>query len=340
MMSILYFSEILSVLGLLTAFLVVVLYKSTYQVSQAEVMIIERLGKFHLLLESGIHFLIPFIDAPRAVRWTFVKEEANSRRYYRYTETLYRIDLRETTYDFPRQNVITKDNVTMEINAMLYYQITDPLRAMYEINNLPQAIEKLTQTTLRDVIGSMDLDESLISREQINTRLRLRLDEATDKWGVKINRVELQEINPPHDIQVAMEKQMKAERDRRAHILEAEGLKRAEVLKAEGYRQSLLERSEGDAQAQLCLAQAEAKSKLCLAEAEAQSLTIIRNSLPNTDAAQYILASNYIKAFSEAMQDSNGKVIVVPYEAAAFAGATTGLKEILTNTAAATTSSK
>ena len=334
MTSLLYFSEALAVLATLTAFLVFVLYKSTYQVSQAEVMVIERLGKFHVLLESGIHFLIPFIDAPRAVRWTFVREEANSRRYYRYTETLYRLDLRETTYDFPRQNVITKDNVTMEINAMLYYQITDPLRAMYEINNLPQAIEKLTQTTLRDVIGSMDLDESLISREDINTRLRMRLDEATDKWGVKINRVELQEINPPEDIKIAMEKQMKAERDRRAHILEAEGLKRAEILKAEGYRQALHERSEGDAQAQMCLAQAEAQSRLYLAQAEAQALVTIRESMPHTDAAQYVLASNYIKAFSEAMQDSNGKIIVVPYEAAAFAGATTGLKELLTGVAA------
>ena len=209
----------------------------------------------------------------------------------------------------------------MEINALLYYQITDPVRSVYEINNLSLAIEKLTQTTLRDVIGSMDLDESLVSRESINTKLRLRLDEATDKWGVKINRVELQEINPPQDIQVSMEKQMKAERDRRAHILEAEGLKQAQILEAEGYRQSLMERSEGDALA-----------RLCLAKAEAEAIALLKQSMPGIDPAQYIIATNYIKAFSEAMRDSKGKLVVVPYEAAGFAGATSALKEILNAT--------
>ena len=317
-MNILYLLDILGLFGVLAAFILFVLYKGTYQVSQAEVIVIERFGKFHALLESGIHFLVPFIDAPRTVHWTFFRQETNSKRYYSYIESSYRIDLRETAYDFPRQNVITKDNVTMEINAILYYQITDPFRAVYEINNLSLAIEKLTQTTLRDVIGSLDLDETLISREAINTKLRLRLDEATDKWGVKINRVELQEINPPHDIQVAMEKQMKAERDRRAHILEAEGLKRAQILEAEGYRQSLMERSEG-----------EALARLCLAKAEAEAINLLKQSMPNTDPAHYLIASNYIKAFSEAMADSKGKLIVVPYEAAGFAGATSALKEIL-----------
>ncbi|MBM3894102.1 SPFH/Band 7/PHB domain protein [Candidatus Dependentiae bacterium] len=316
-------------LAFITTFILFIIIKGTYQVSQAEVIVIERFGKFHSILDSGIHFTVPFMDAPRIVHWTFFKQEANSKRYYSYIQSDYRIDLRETTYDFPRQNVITKDNVTMEINALLYYQITDPVRAVYEINNLSLAIEKLTQTTLRDVIGYMDLDETLISREAINHKLRIRLDEATDKWGVKINRVELQEINPPHDIQVAMEKQMKAERDRRAHILEAEGLKRAQILEAEGYRQSKLERAEGEAQAQLALARAEAEAKLLLAKAEADSINFIKQSLPDANPANYVIATKYIKAFSEAMADSKGKTIVVPYEAAGFAGATTALREIL-----------
>jgi len=316
-----YLVDVLGFFGLITAFIIFILYQGTYQVSQAEVIIIERFGKFHAILESGIHFLIPFMDAPRMIHWTFFKQESGSKRYYSYIQSSYRMDLRETAYDFPRQNVITRDNVTMEINALLYYQITDPVRAVYEINNLSMAIEKLTQTTLRDVIGSMDLDETLVSRESINTKLRLRLDDATDKWGVKINRVELQEINPPHDIQVSMEKQMKAERDRRAHILEAEGLKQAQILEAEGYRQSLMQRSEGDAQA-----------RLCLAKAEAEAISMLKQSMPGIDPAQYILATNYIKAFSEAMHDSKGKLVVVPYEAAAFAGATSALKELL-NTA-------
>jgi regulator of protease activity HflC (stomatin/prohibitin superfamily) len=319
----------LGFIAIITSFILFIVYKGTFQVSQAEVVIIERFGKLHAILDAGIHFTIPFIDSPRMIHWTFFKQETNSKRYYSYIQSDYRIDLRETTYDFPRQNVITKDNVTMEINALLYYQITDPVRAVYEINNLSLAIEKLTQTTLRDVIGSMDLDESLISREAINHKLRLRLDEATDKWGVKINRVELQEINPPHDIQVAMEKQMKAERDRRAHILEAEGLKSAQILEAEGYRQSKFERAEGDAQAQLALARAEAEAKMVLARAEAEAMSLLKNSMPETNPGQYLLAHSYIKAFGQAMTDTKGKTIVVPYEAAGFAGATTALKELL-----------
>src|SRR5205814_6150685 len=172
------------------------------------------------------------------------------------TQVMDRIDLRESVYDFPKQNVITKDNVTMEINALLYYQITDPKAAIYEINNMPEAIEKYTQTRLRDIIGSMDLDETLVSRNTINTRLTEILDEATDKWGVKVNRVELQEVNPPADIRHAMEKQMRAERDRRAIILEAEGAKQAAILQAEGDANSRIIKADGEAQARLRIAEA------------------------------------------------------------------------------------
>src|SRR3989304_5513987 len=195
--------------GILFLFLITALEKATYLVRQAEVIIIERLGNFHTILQPGIHFVIPFVDQPRSVLWTFVKEDARGKATYRFTEYMLRIDLREAVYDFPKQNVITRDNITIEINALLYYQVTDPKAAVYEVANLPQAIEKLVQTTMRNIIGSMDLDETLTSRDKINEKLRHVLDDATDKWGVKINRVELQEIAPPKDIQDAMEKQMR-----------------------------------------------------------------------------------------------------------------------------------
>jgi regulator of protease activity HflC (stomatin/prohibitin superfamily) len=306
-------------IGLVGILLAIVITRATYLVAQAEVILIERFGQFHRILDAGLHFIIPFVDTPRSITWSFVREDLNSRRYYRSIETINRIDLREAVYDFPKQNVITKDNVTMEINALLYYQVTDPFKAVYEINNLPQAIEKLAQTTLRDVIGSMDLDESLASRETINERLRLRLDDATDKWGVKVNRVELQEVNPPQDIKVAMEKQMRAERDRRAQILEAEGHKQAEILEAEGHKRALIEQAEGEAEA-----------KVCLANAEAKAIEIIRKSLPTTDPAQYIIANNYIRALPEMMKDKDGKMIVVPYEASAVMGSISTIKELLT----------
>src|SRR5690606_30679799 len=179
-----------------------------------------------------------------------------------------RIEMRESVYDFPRQSVITKDNVITEINAMLYFQIVDPIKAVYEISNLPDAIEKLTQTTLRNVVGEMDLDETLSSRDTINSKLRAVLDQATDKWGVKVNRVELQDINPPVTIRDAMEKQMRAERDKRAKILEAEGTKAQLSLEAEGHKVAEINQAEGEKQAQILRAEGEAQARLKVAEAE------------------------------------------------------------------------
>ena len=198
-------------------------------VQQAEVVIVERLGKYSKTLESGLNFIIPIIEAPRPISWK-VTQRAIDGSTYSYIKEKSRIDLRESVYDFPRQSVITKDNVSISINALLYFQIVDPKSAVYEIQNLPEAIEKLTQTTLRNLVGQLDLDETLVSRDKINVELRSILDDATNKWGVKVNRVELQDIIPPSDIQKAMEKQMKAERDRRAAILEAEGLKKSAIL--------------------------------------------------------------------------------------------------------------
>jgi regulator of protease activity HflC (stomatin/prohibitin superfamily) len=298
--------------------LIILLLNSVYLVKQAEVIIIERLGRFDRILTPGLHWVWPFIDKPRTVIWSQLKE-VDGKRFYRFSHSFIRIDLREAVYDFPKQNVISKDNVTMEINALLYYQITDPKAAVYEVSNLPEAIEKLTQTTLRNIIGSMDLDETLVSRDRINAKLRLILDDATDKWGVKVNRVELQEVNPPADIRIAMEKQMRAERDRRAVILEAEGQKSAAILQAEGFQQS-----------QVLEAKGEAEARLIRSDAEAKAIEMIRVAA-HGDPLPYLIASQYIKTLPELMKGKDDKLVVVPYEASALAGSLASVKKIFEN---------
>ncbi|MBP6870088.1 SPFH/Band 7/PHB domain protein [Candidatus Babeliales bacterium] len=310
-------------------FLIGLLLSSVILVKQAETIVIERLGKFYRILGPGLHVIVPFLDQKRNAVWTFVQVRNDD--YYRVSTTLSRIDLREAVYDFPKQNVITKDNVTMEINALLYYQITDVKAAMYEVSNLPEAIEKLTQTTLRNVIGSMDLDTSLTSRDAINERLRLILDEATDKWGVKVNRVELQEVNPPHDIRAAMEKQMRAERSRRATILEAEGSKFAMILDAEGVKESQVLRAQGQAEAAILEAEGQAQSRLKVAAAEAKAFEMLQAAMPNTDPAQYLIAMKYMQALPKMMEGQNNKLIVVPYESSALMGSLASMKELFKN---------
>jgi regulator of protease activity HflC (stomatin/prohibitin superfamily) len=303
--------------AVLCLFLIVSLFKATYLVRQAEVILIERLGSFHTMLTSGLHFIIPFIDQPRQVLWTFVKDDSKGKIAYRYNILIDRIDLRETVYDFPRQSVITKDNVTIEISALLYYQITDPKASVYEVSNLPQAIEKLVQTTMRNIIGAMDLDETLTSRDKINEKLQEVLDEATDKWGVKVNRVELQEIAPPVDIRAAMEKQMRAERDRRALILEAEGSKSSAILQAEGEYQARVTKAKGEAEARLILAQA-----------ESEAIKVVKSAIPNSDPLPYLIAINYIKTLPEITKDKEGRLIILPYEATSLMGSLSGIKEL------------
>ncbi|MFH1832238.1 MAG: SPFH domain-containing protein [bacterium] len=303
--------------AVLAVFFMIFLAASTYIVKQAEVILIERFGEYHRMLTSGLHFIMPFIDKPRLVAWTFTKEDARGKSMYRYIQYIERIDLRESVYDFPRQSVITKDNVTMEINAVFFYQITDPKAAVYEVVNLPLAIEKLTQTTLRDVIGSLDLDETLTSRAHINKVLTETLDSNTDKWGIKVNRVELQELNPPQDILIAMEKQMKAERDRRALILESEGLKGAAILNAEGEKES-----------QITKAQGQAEARRLIAQSEADAITIVQKSVPGADPLPYMIALNYIKALPEMTKDKEGKMIILPYESSALMGSLATIKEI------------
>jgi regulator of protease activity HflC (stomatin/prohibitin superfamily) len=311
-------------------FTLIFLSNSFYLVKQSETILIERLGSYLKTLGPGLHFVTPFFDKARSAVWTYVVQ-VEGKRYRRYTRVLSRIDLREAVYDFPKQNVITRDNVTIEINALLYYQITDPKAAMYEVVNLPEAIEKLTQTTLRNVIGSMDFDESLVSRDEINKKLRLILDEATDKWGVKVNRVELQEIDPPADVRHAMEKQMRAERDRRATILEAEGRKRASILDAEGERESDILVAEGAAQACILKANSEAEARVATAGAEAQAIAKLRDSLPEgVDPQSYLVAMQYIKALPEMTKGKNDKLIVVPYDASSLMGSLATIKKVFT----------
>lgn len=314
--------------GILAIFCLIVVLKTVYLVKQAEAIVIERFGRYSRTLTPGLHIVVPFIEIPRSVQWTYLVVEGEGKRYHRYTKITDRLDLREAVYDFPKQNVITRDNVMMEINALLYYQITDPRAAVYEVANLSEAIEKLTQTTLRNVIGAMDLDESLVSRDAINTKLRLILDEATDKWGVKINRVELQEVNPPHDIRIAMEKQMRAERDRRAIILESEGKKRAAILEAEGERESDILRAEGAAQSNILDAQGQAEARLKIVQAEAQAIAMIQQAIPHGDPLPYMIALQYIKALPEMAKGKEDKMILVPYEASSLVGSLASMKKI------------
>src|SRR5467141_665125 len=310
---------------------IVLISKSIRVVQQAQTMIVERLGKYHKTLASGINFILPVIDRPRSLDWhqTIITPAGDS--YSRKFRTE-RIDLRETVYVFPRQNVITKDNVVVEIDALIYSQVTDPVRATYEIANLPDAIEKLTQTTLRNVIGEMELDHVLSSRDMINAKLRAILDEATHKWGAKVSRVELKDINPPRDIRDAMEKQMRAERDRRAAILTAEAEKQSRTLQSEGIRQSEINQAEGQKQARILAAEAEANARLKVAEAEAQAIERITAAIKGTggDPARYLIAIRYIEALKEMVTSpQSNKVIYLPYEATGVLVSLGGIREML-----------
>ena len=298
-------------------------------VQQAQTMVVERLGRYHRTLHSGINLIVPFLDKPRDIDWRFSQTTPAGDVLVRRYRTS-RIDLREAVYDFPRQSVITKDNVVTEISALIYYQVTDPVRALYEIANLPDAIEKLTQTTLRNVIGELDLDQTLASRDTINAKLRAILDDATNKWGVKVNRVELVDISPPRDIKDAMEKQMRAERERRATIIAAEADKQSKILEAEGTRQAAINRAEGEKQSRILAAEAEAEARLKVAEAEAQAIAKITQAIGTRgDPANYLIAVRYIEAFKGMVTGEDNKIVYIPYEATGVLGALGGIRELL-----------
>lgn len=302
----------------LLMFAIIFISQGIIIVRQSEVIIVERLGRYHRTLVSGLNFIIPIIDSKREVAWKYIISY-NNRENVHITKNIYRLDLRETVYDFPKQNVITSDNVTIEINALLYFQITDPKKAVYEITYLPEAIEKLTQTTLRNVIGELTLDQTFVSRDTINSKLTLILDEATDKWGVKVNRVEIQDIVPPHEIREAMEKQMKAERQKRASILNAEGEKQSQILRAEGQRDAYIKEAEGIAQ-----------HKLKVAEAEAQALIEIHNATKssNKDSINYLIALKYIESFKDIANGQNNKVVFMPFESSSLLSSLASIKEL------------
>ena len=298
-------------------------------VPQQEVVIVERLGKFHSMLTSGPNFIVPIIDTPRAIDWKSQIRGLDGRTYSTITKTT-KIDLRECVYDIPRQNVITKDNVTIGIDALIYFQIIDPKKAVYAIQNLPDSIEKLTQTTLRNIVGEMDLDETLTSRDKINTTLSLKLDEATNKWGVKVNRVELKDINPPADVQASMEKQMKAERERRAVILEAEGQKRSAILKAEGERESQVAKAEGEKQAAVLKAQGLAEARIVQAEAEAEAIRRTIGAIQgNGEPDKYLIAVRYLDTLKQMVEGKDNKVVYMPYEATGILSSVDGIKQML-----------
>ena len=293
--------------------------KSLVIIPQSETKIIERLGKYYATLRPGINIIIPFIDR--------AKEIVTMRRgRYTYSDS---IDLREQVYDFDKQNVITKDNVQTQINALLYFQIVDPFKAVYEINNLPNAIEKLTQTTLRNIIGELELDQTLTSRDTINTKLRAVLDDATNKWGIKVNRVELQDITPPESVLQAMEKQMQAERNKRATILTSEGEKAAAILKSEGEKTAIINKAEADKQMAILNAEGEAQARIRKAEAEAIAIEKITEAVgKSTNPANYLLAQKYIQMLEELAAGEKTKTVYLPYEATNLMGSIGGIKEL------------
>lgn len=309
-----------------TAFLIVCLLcvilfikKALVIVPQSETKIIERLGRYHATLEPGIQAIIPFIDRAKISVGLH-----HGRRAYSNS-----IDLREQVYDFARQNVITKDNILMEINALLYFQIVDPFKAVYEIANLPEAVEKLTQTTLRNIIGELELDETLTSRDSINTKLRAVLDDATNKWGVKVTRVELQDINPPQSVLTAMEKQMQAERDKRATILTSEAKKESDILKSEGEKTAIINRAEADKQEAILKAEGEAQARIRRAEAEAIAIQKITEAVgKTTNPANYLLAQKYIQMLEQVATGDKTKTVYLPYEATNLMGSIGGIKEL------------
>ena len=298
---------------------VIIVKKTLVIIPQSETKIVERLGKYHATLEAGINFIIPFIDSAKNI------VVLNHGRYS-YSST---IDLREQVYDFPSQNVITKDNIQMEINALLYFQIMDPYKAAYEISNLPNAIEKLTQTTLRNIIGEMELDETLTSRDTINQKLRLVLDDATDKWGVKVNRVELQDITPPSSVLSAMEKQMQAERNKRAQILTSDAEKAAEIPASEGEKTAMINRAEAAKQQAILTAEGEAQARIRKAEAEAQAIELITQAVgKSSNPANYLLAQKYIQMLQELASGDKTKTVYLPYEATNLMGSIGGIKDL------------
>ena len=314
-------------LGIIGAVVLVIIARSVKIIGQAEVIVVERLGRFHRVARSGLNLLIPLVERPRHLDVRYSETDVSGMRRITSASTS-RIDLREQVLNFPSQPVITKDNVTIDIDAVLYYRIADPQKATYTVQNLPYALETLTKTTLRQIVGEMELDSTLASREMINKRMREVIEEASIGWGVDVTRVELQAIEPPTDIQQAMELQMRAERERRAAVTNAEAGKRAAILEAEGVREAQIRRAEGEREAAILRAQGQAEARLTTAQAEAEALQRIAASLPEGQAAMYLLGQKYLESLP-ALTQGKGSTVFLPVEAAGVIGALGGLREML-----------
>ncbi|GHE21833.1 SPFH domain-containing protein [Halomonas urumqiensis] len=289
---------------------ILIISKGLVIVRQSEVMVIERLGSFHRLLESGINIIVPFIEQPRAI--TMIRYRKMGEDYQAITSNETRIDRRETVMDFPGQPVVTTDNVTVNINGALYYQIIDPKRAVYEVENMSQAVEVLAKTTLRSVVGKMELDKLFESRAEVNNEIQRAMEEAASKWGVKISRVEVQDIAMPEEVESAMRLQMAAERKRRATVTEAEGEKSAAIAMAQGQRESAILNAEGDKQ-----------SAILRAQGEQESIKLVLNAIGDSDEHKrtvvgYLLGQSYIKVLPNMAKD--GERVFVPYESSALLG--------------------
>src|SRR5438067_7058748 len=306
---------------ILGIFLLTVAAKTIKIVPQATVMLIERLGRFSRVAASGLNIIVPFLDKPRGVYWTNMRPGHTS------------IDLREQFLDLPPQPVITRDNVTIHVDSVVYWQITDPIKAVYEMNDLLGGIIQLTITGMRAVMGDMDLDHTLSQRDQINSKLRVILDEATDKWGVKVTRVDVKNINPPEDVRITMEKQMTAERNRRALVLQAEGDRQAAITRAEGEKQAAVTRAEGEKQSAILAAEGAAEARQRNAQGEAQAIARVSQvMLDHGNAAQYLITQRYIESLRDMTKSNNAKVIFMPVETSTMLSSIGAIKEIISET--------
>ena len=289
----------------LLVIIVIIAVKSIKVVRQSEVYIIERLGRFHKVADAGLTIIIPFFDHVRSV-----------------------VSLKQQTMDVPPQGVITKDNVTITIDTVVFYQITDPAKAVYEIQNLKKGIEYLAVTTIRDIIGKMSLDETFSSRDGINNQLRIVLDEATDRWGCKIDRVEIKDINPPADIRDAMEKEMNAERNKRALILESEAQRQSAITIAEGKKQAAILEAEADKEAQIRRAAGQAQAIKEVAEAKAKEIQMVYEAMKNAAPDDKLVQLKSLEALEEVAKGDANKVFI-PFEATSALSSLGAIKEVL-----------
>ena len=294
-------------LGILLVIILIIAFMSIKIVKQSEVYIIERLGKFYKVADAGLTIIIPFLDHVRSV-----------------------VSLKQQTMDVPPQGVITKDNVTITIDTVVFYQITDPAKAVYEIQNLKKGIEYLAITTIRDIIGKMDLDETFSSRDGINTQLRVVLDEATDRWGCKVDRVEIKDITPPADIRDAMEKEMNAERNKRALILESEAQRQSAITIAEGKKQAAILEADADREAQIRRAAGEAQAIKEVAEAKAQEIHMVYEAIKQSSPDEKLVQLKSLEALKEVANGEANKIFI-PFEATNVLASLGAIKDVMTD---------